>query len=224
VGSEMCIRDRYISVGTGLNWIYNLNKFGYTSDATVVFTDINYQCLQFMESLVNEWDGTDYVSFFKSKQTAIVNGRNYDINLYTESWNNQFLEFTRQFEDFGSVWEQIRKLNFKYILVDYTSKYDLSWIQQDKKTVINLSDLFNHVPYVPLQSLKYRIGCENRLINTLQKIVPEGVLVLTSRACDGFTDRKKRIDYVKNFDFTDINTLTKTPWHTDDWVSTRPLL
>jgi hypothetical protein len=209
--------EQYISVGTGLNWIYNLNKFGYTDDATVVFTDINYQCLQFMESLVNEWDGTDYVSFFKSKQTAIVNGRDYDINLYLESWNNQFIEFTKNFDDFISVWNRIRQLKFKYILVDYTSKYDLNWIERDKNTLINLSDLFNHVPYVALQSLKYRISCENRLITSLQKIVPDSVLVLTSRASDGFTDRKKRIDYVKNFEITDINTLNKPPWHLHDW-------
>ena len=209
--------EQYISVGTGLNWIYNLNKFGYTDDATVVFTDINYQCLQFMESLVNEWDGTDYVSFFKSKQTAIVNGRDYDINLYLESWNNQFIEFTKNFDDFISVWETIRKLKFKYILIDYTSKYDLNWIERDKNTLMNLSDLFNHVPYVALQSLKYRISCENRLITSLQKIVPDSVLVLTSRASDGFTDRKKRIDYVKNFEITDINTLNKPPWHSHDW-------
>lgn len=209
--------EQYISVGTGLNWIYNLNKFGYTDGATVVFTDINYQCLQFMESLVNEWDGTDYVSFFKSKQTAIVNGSNYDINLYLESWNNQFIEFTKNFDDFSSVWNNIRQLKFKYILVDYTSKYDLNWIERDKNTLINLSDLFNHVPYVALQSLKYRIGCENRLITSLQKIVPDSVLVLTSRASDGFTDRKKRIDYVKNFEITDINTLNKPSWHLNDW-------
>lgn len=216
--------DQYISVGTGLNWIYNLNKFGYNSDTTVTFTDINYQCLQFMESLVNEWDGTDYISFFKSKQTAIVNGRHYDINQYLESWNNQFIEFTQKFDNFIEVWNKVKTLKFNYILVDYTSKYDLSWIEPNKKTLINLSDLFNHVPYVALQSLKYRISCENRLIDKLQKIVPDGVLVLTSRACDGFTERKTRIDYVKNFELTDINELTKTPWHQSDWQSNRPLL
>jgi hypothetical protein len=90
---------------------------------------------------------------------------------------------------------------------------------------MNLSDLFNHVPFVFTQSLKYRIACENRLLNKLRDHDPKITLMLTSRASDGFRHNPERglIGTVDMFDLTDINELKKAPWHITDWNSPKLL-
>ena len=114
-----------------------------------------------------------------------------------------------------------------FIHIDYTAVYNLDWITANKNTLMNLSDLFNHVPYVATQSLKYRIACENRLINRIKQIDPNITLMLTSRAANGFHPSLDRmmIGKVGEFDLTDINQLQRPFWHEKDWIHTgsRPL-
>lgn len=214
--------EQYVTVGTGLNWINNLIKFGYTENTTVIFTDINLNCLKFMESLVNEWDGVNYVDFYVQKKPFDSVKDKVNIDSYVNSWNQQWDSMDKEL--YQKVWSTIKKLKFKFIHIDYTSQYNFDWLEQDKNTFINLSDLFNHVPYVSTQSLKYRIACENRLLTMLKTKVPEAMLLVTSRASDGFLeDKKERFDKVKNFTPTDINLLKKPEWHKKDWISLRPL-
>jgi hypothetical protein len=217
--------EQYITVGTGLNWVRNINALGYTDNTVIKFTDINQNCLQFMRELVTEWDGIDYIEFYKQRMKADPNNNPFNVNNYGDSWSKQFDEFVNTVDDWLIVWNNIKQLKYEFIHIDYTATHNIDFIDEGKRTVMNLSDLYNHVPYVATQSLKYRIACENRLILKLQDKVPDATLLLTSRASDGFdTVNKLRMGYIKDFTVTDINLLKRPVWHQTDWYSPRPLI
>ena len=216
--------EQYITLGTGLNWIRNLTLVGYTSDTCVVFTDINHNCLRFMKEMINTWDGVDYDKFYHSFEQFYPSGVPEHVfkNL---SANTEFEEFKQFFDNWGNTWNTVRQLTFEYKLIDYTADYDLSWIDSSKRTLINLSDLFNHAPLTPLQSIKFKIGAENRLINNLTNINPDITVIFTSRAAAGYKTLTLCSGKVKNFELTSIEDLKMLPWHTHDWktVGRRPL-
>lgn len=226
--------EQYITLGTGLNWIRNLTMIGYTPETKVVFTDINHNCLRFMKELIETWDGVDYNEFYHSFEQFYPNGVPEQVfkNL---SATREFNEFTEFFDDWPSTWNKVKQLAFDYRLIDYTADYNLSWIDSNKKTLINVSDLFNYVPLIPFQSVKFRIGAENRLLDNLNKINPDITVIFTSRSASSFklfddvphspATSHAFIAKVKDFKLTSIEDLKMLPWHTEDWkpVGRRPL-
>ena len=222
--------EQYITLGTGLNWIRNLTILNYTLDTKIVFTDINHNCLRFMKELIETWDGNDYNKFYHSFEQFYPSGVPKQVfdNLSAVDEFNEFKEF---FEDWPSTWEKVRQLNFDYKLIDYTADYELSWIETNKKTLINFSDLFNYTSLIPFQSVKFRIGAENRLIDKLIKINPDITAIFTSRSASGYktfddcVTSQMFIGKIKDFKFTDIEDLKILPWHANDWkkTGTRPL-
>lgn len=224
--------EQYITLGTGLNWIRNLTIIGYTENTKIFFTDINHNCLRFMKELIETWDGVDYNKFYHSFEQFFPNG----VPEYVFSGLSsvaEFEEFKKFFNDWPSTWEKIRKLTFDYKLIDYMSEYDLSWIDSNKKTLINFSDMFNHSPLIHFQSVKFRVGAENRLLDKLAKINPNIVAMITTRAATGFTEFNDTwspeagsfIGKVTDFKLTNIEDLKKLPWHEQDWkiLGRRPL-
>ena len=217
--------EQYITVGIGVYWISNLIKLGVTADTRVVFTDINYNCLKFMETMVNEWDGKDYHEFYHRHMPRLPNNTTQDVNAYIEYTRQQWEAFVAEYNNWEECWAKVKALKFDYVLIDYMSTYNLNWVESDKKTLVNLSDVFTHSPYIATQSLKFRISCENKLFNSFKKKDPNINVLMTSRAADGFHPVEKRIRYgtIKEFDLTDINELNKPIWHVTDWVSPRIL-
>ena len=217
--------EQYVTVGIGFNWINNLNLMGFNNDTTVIFTDINHNCLKFMQKMVTEWDGIDYGELYKGYLTIIPNNIYIDMNAYLIETNKQWNLFISKFDNWPTMWKKIKELNYEFINIDYMSSYNIDWITPNKKTFINLSDVFTHAPYVATQSLKYRVACENRLINILNQKDPNIILKLGSRSSDGFHPNEERIrlDKVSNFDLTDINELKKPDWHLNDWISPKLL-
>lgn len=215
--------DQYITVGIGLHWIQNLKLIGFTDNTVVTFTDINNNCLLYMKKMIEEWDGENYVEFYKQHTPMLPNGQDPLPQSYYDKTQAEWEEFRKIFNNWPEVWKEIKKLQFKYILIDYTATYNFDWLESNKNTLINLSDLFTHTPQVFLRSLKYRIACENRLINALVEKDPEITLMLTSRAADGFSVRDRLIGKVKDFKLTDIEKLNRPPWHQDDWETMKQL-
>jgi hypothetical protein len=82
---------------------------------------------------------------------------------------------------------------------------------------MNFSDLFNHAPLTPLQSIKFKIGAENRLINNLTNINPDIAVIFSSRAATGYTELTRFSGKVKDIKLTSIEDLKMLPWHTHDW-------
>ncbi len=222
--------EQYITLGTGLNWIRNLTILNYTSSTKIIFTDINHNCLRFMKELVETWDGQDYNKFYHSFEQFYPNGVPNQVfeNL---SAVDDFEKFKDFFDDWPRTWEKIKRLTFDYKLIDYTADYELSWIEKNKKTLINFSDLFNYTSLIPFQSVKFRIGAENRLIDKLIKIDPNITAIFTSRSASGYKTfddcvvSQAFIGKIKDFKFTDIEDLKILPWHASDWktTGTRPL-
>ena len=217
--------EQYITVGIGLYWVSNLSKVGFTKDTRVVFTDINYNTLQFMKALVEEWDGIDYATFYKNHMPQLPSGFSGDVDAYIEYTRKEFLDFVGKFPNWLELWNQVKQLKFEYVLIDYMAKHDLSWIEPGKNTIMNISDVFTHSPYIATQSLKYRVSCENKLIKELQEIDTELNLLMTSRSADGFHSEPYRTLFgpVKKFDLTDMDDLTRPPWHGSDWDTLRIL-
>jgi hypothetical protein len=211
--------EQYVTVGIGLFWIKNLIQLGFTKDTKVIFTDINFNCLKFMKSMIEQWDGKDYVTFYQNFVSIQPNNSPFNPLDFTESWNVEWQEFVSTFDNWEETWSTMKTLTYDFILIDYTSLYNFKWLEPGKHTLMNLSDLFNHVPFIVTQPLKYRIACENRLLNKLVEHDPNITLLLTSRAADGFRDTNHRhlVDQVKNFELTDINNLKKPSWHEKDW-------
>jgi hypothetical protein len=72
--------------------------------------------------------------------------------------------------------------------------------------------------------LKYRISCENSLLLKLKNKDPNITLMMTSRASDGYYQSERKLfGKVEEFNLTDINQLTKLPWHIYDWASSKIL-
>lgn len=215
--------EQYVTVGIGVNWVKNLELVGYTNNTTVIFTDINHSCLKFMESMINDWDGIDYVDFYKRTVPMLPNGQQPLSQEYFDSVRREWEEFISTFDNWLDTWNRIKALNYKFVLINYTATYNFDWLEPGKNTLMNLSDLFTHTPYVFVTSLKYRIACENRLITALSNYDPNVTLMLTSRPCHGFLENNQLVDKVSNFVLTDINLLNKPAWHQEDWSSMKML-
>jgi hypothetical protein len=218
--------EQYVTVSIGLNWIKYAEKIN-NPDLKIVFTDINFHCLKFMKTMVEEWDGKDYVELFRNYMRFQPNLSPLNVDQGFEKWYDSWKTFQSNFDDWDKTWNFVKSLNFDYVLIDYTANYEFSWIEKGKNTIINFSDLFNHAPFIFTLPTKYRITAENKLIQSLKNHDPEIYAIITSRAADGFWIEKPptRIGKVKDFVYTDINKLKKPTWHNKDWVNSgcRPL-
>jgi hypothetical protein len=219
--------EQYATVGIGFNWIKNLEIVGFAENTKVIFTDINYNCLMFMKKMVEEWDGKDYDEFYWRNKPMLPNNPPYIPETYKDQIREQWQKFLTTMDNWDAHWEKIRNLNYEYILIDYTASFNFDWLEAGKKTLLNLSDLYNHGPFVASSSLKYRISCENGLLQKLKNKDSNITTILSSRAADGFWKNKidQKLDKVSNFIYTDIKDLKTPAWHAADWQhnSERPL-
>jgi hypothetical protein len=220
--------EQYASVGIGFNWIKNLEIIKFTENTKVIFTDINYNCLMFMKKMVNEWNGKNYADFYWEHKPMLPNNPPHIPDTYKDQIAEQWDKFLTTVDDWDGLWAKVKNLTYEYILIDYTASFNFDWLEAGKKTLLNLSDLYNHSPFIASTSMKYRISCENNLLQKLKNKDPNITLLITSRTADGFWKVKKsdqRLDKVSNFAYTDINDLKRPDWHKLDWThhSERPL-
>jgi hypothetical protein len=219
--------DQYATVGIGFNWIKNLELVGFTENTKVIFTDINHNCLMFMKKMVEEWDGKDYADFYWNNKPMMPNNPPYISESYKEQIANQWDQFLTTVDDWAGLWVKVKQLNYDYILIDYTATFNFDWLETKKKTLLNLSNLYNHGPFIATNSLKYRISCENHLLQKLKNKDPDITVILTARAADGFWKNKPEqyLSKASNFSYTDIKKLKTPSWHKKDWkhTSERPI-
>lgn len=219
--------DQYATVGIGFNWIKNLQLIGFTENTKVIFTDINHNCLLFMKEMVENWDGKDYAEFYWKHKPMLPNNPPNISEHYKDQIASQWEQFLATVDDWDCLWTKVKELTYSYVLIDYTAAFNFDWLEPGRNTLLNLSDLYNHSPFITTASLKYRIACENNLFQKLTNRDPNVTLLLTSRAADGFwkVKNEQRIDKACNFVYTDINDLKTPEWHAIDWKhnSGRPL-
>lgn len=195
---------------SGLNWLKYLQENGYNENTIVEFYDYSFLTLEYIRQLVNNWDGKDYenfaLSYYKNKFSFINAEVPYcgtiDNNIDSELWN------------------KIRstiKFNYRWIdLLDSTK--DLSWINNSRNTVINVTNVFNYIGTATVRSVKDRVYLENAFIKKLQDSAPESQVIFTRRAADGFTESVQNVSTAaKHLVTTNIENLKKPTWHTSDW-------
>jgi hypothetical protein len=216
--------DHYVTTGTGLNWIHNLLTLGYHNNTKITFTDISYAVLSFMKSLVEEWDGKDYATFYMNQMKFVPDSYNYDLINHEKKIRDWWDSFEQNFDDFQSLWNKVRQLKFDYKLLDYFAPNTYNFLEPNKNTFVNVSDVFNHIPYVNSANVKYRVARENNLIDTLKNIDENIWLFIPSRLGD-FYCNKDEINFgkVKDFNLWDINEFNAPPWQEHDWKSYCPM-
>lgn len=204
--------EQLVVPASGLNWIKYLQENGYNENTTVEFYDYSFLTLEYIRYLVENWDGNDYenfaLSYYKNKFSFI----NAEVP-YCGSINNDIDP---------NLWNSIRstvKFNYRWLdLLD--SNKDLSWINNSKNTVINVTNVFNYIGTATIRSVKERVYLENAFISKLQQSAPEAQIIFTRRAAEGFTDLVQNVSTpVKDLVMTNIEDLKKPTWHTSDWLN-----
>jgi hypothetical protein len=219
--------EQYVTVGIGFNWIKNLEIIGFTENTQVIFTDINYNCLMFMKKMVEEWDGKNYDEFYWAHKPMLPNNPPYIPPTYKDQIKEQWEKFLTTVDDWDNLWSKVKNLTYDYVLIDYTASFNFDWLKPGKNTLLNLSDLYNHSPFIASTSLKYRISCENNLLQKIKDKDSNITILMSSRAADGFWKIKQEnyLNKASNFSYTDIKKLKTPSWHKKDWqhVSERPI-
>jgi len=220
--------DHYISTGTGLNWIHNLLKLGYHQDTKVTFIDISYAVLSFMKALVEEWDGVDYAKFYMSQLKFVPESYDYDLVNHEKRIRDWWAEFEKTFDNFQETWSKIKTLKYDFKLLDFFVVNNYNFIKRGEVNFINVSDAFNHVPYVPFASVKFRVSRENNLISTLKNIDENILLHIPTRIGHFYKSElsageQVTTGLVKDFSLWDINEFNAPPWQKENWKSFCPL-
>ncbi len=220
--------DHYISTGTGLNWVHNLLKLKYHKGTKVTFIDISYAVLSFMKHLVEEWDGTDYASFYMKHLKFMPSSFDYDLVNHERNIRAWWDEFEKTFDNFLETWTAIRQLKFDFKLLDLFVNNEYRFITPGEVTFVNVSDAFNHVPYAHIAGVKFRVSRENNLIATLRDIDPNIILHIPTRIGHFYKPnltQEESITFGKAGDFNqwDINEFNAPPWQEKNWKSLCPL-
>lgn len=220
--------DHFITTGTGLNWIHNVIKLGYHKDTKVTFIDISYAVLSFMKSLIEEWDGVDYATFYMKQLKFMPDSFKYDLVKHEHNIRVWWEKFEKTFGNFQQTWEEIKQIQFDYKLLDLFVNNEYKFIIPGQVTFINVSDAFNHVPYVHVASVKFRVSRENNLIAALQQIDENIILHIPTRIGHFYKHPLTSQEYitfgkVKDFNMWDINEFNAPPWQGKNWKSLCPL-
>lgn len=215
--------EQFVTIATGLNWIKNLTAAGFTPSTEVIFADINIHALNFMRRFVTEFDGNDYGKLYREsvEPLAVMMPCNTIIEDFATRAQTQWSALKQQFDDWQSVWTNIKQLKYQFRPIDYTADYDLDWMDRNKFTVYNVSDIFGFEAVAFEKSVKYKIACENRLLETLADHNSNSIIIFTARAADGFRPSPdvKLIGPVLDIPLTNINELRAPEWHRSDWTS-----
>ena len=113
-------------------------------------------------------------------------------------------------------------------MLDFFADNQYKFITPGEVTFVNVSDAFNHVPYVHYANVKFRVSRENNLIETLKRIDPNIVLHMPTRVGRYYKlnlteEERLRTGPVKDFVLWDINEFKAPPWQTKNWKSLCPL-
>jgi hypothetical protein len=181
-----------------------------------------------MKHLVEEWDGTDYASFYMKHLKFMPSSFDYDLVNHERNIRAWWDEFEKTFDNFLETWDVIRQLKFDFKLLDLFVNNQYQFITPGEVTFINVSDAFNHVPYAHVAGVKFRVSRENNLIATLRDIDPNIVLHIPTRIGHFYKTNLTPAELitfgkVQDFNQWDINEFNTPPWQAKNWKSLCPL-
>jgi len=116
-----------------------------------------------------------------------------------------------------SYWQK-QKPKYNYVMCDLLCDLlDLSSLDANKKTLINLSNIYAYEGTSFTHSLEKRLQKEKEMLDYIKKILPNSIISFSARACSGFID----CDYfgsansIKTYTVHDLKCPT---WHSNgDW-------
>jgi len=209
--------EQFITVASGIQWIKYLNIMQYSNNTTIKFCDCNYNSLLYIKKLVETWNGRDYFTFYKENAFAAQFDNEITANRYKDEIYKEFELFKEDYKDFEIIWNNIKTLKFEYILLDLLGSVKLNWIEPNKKTFVNISDVFIHRPAVVFAPLLHRIRQESLFIKKLQDIDPEIYLNFSDRAVTRFIMKDvKHFGKVKDFELIKMQDLNLPYWTNND--------
>jgi hypothetical protein len=190
--------------------------------------DISYAVLSFMQAMIEEWDGVDYADFYMKKLKYVPDSYDYDLVNHERKIRIWWDEFKKTFDNFQQTWNDIKKLKYDFKLVDFFVNNKYRFITPGEVTFINVSDAYNHVPYVHYASVKFRVSRENNLIATLQELDNNIILHIPTRIGEYYKSsltagEELKTGAVKNFSLWDINEFNAPPWQVENWKSYCPI-
>ena len=172
--------EQLVVPAAGLNWMVFVNRY-CTDDVVVKFYDYSLPTLNFMRKLFEEWNGEDYVKFV---QDYLDNTFGFIANKHEipfcgpQDLETEWLKFKDECN-----WDKFKKLKVEFHWVNLldTSK-SLYWIDKDKNTLVNASNIFNYIGTAMTYSLDARIFAERKFLEQL----PNAVVLLGRKANAGF--------------------------------------
>lgn len=218
--------DNLVTVCNGLDWVRYLKNYNFHNQTKVKFLDYNIMSLEFINRLIYEWDGIDYIEFLESFGNEKVNhlNMNWD-SLYglkdhlNERWTSFKLEV-----DWDIIWKKIKsqidfKIEFKDFLHNEINDHWLDSSYNTQNTLINLSHVYNYHSTSIFYTLEYRLGLENYTIEYLKRTVPDAYLIIDGRSWHGFKqyENHEKSSQVVNFNTVSLKDLTAPPWRIKDW-------
>jgi len=185
-----------------LQWInlrYNqcATSFVHTSNTEKTDSD------EYFEQILTPASGLWYMQFVKGPCKVIMYDYNYKSLDY---WKENVRE--------------IKDVEYDFVHCDLlTTPIDATMIlDPNKKTLINLSNIFCYEGTAAYNSLSYRIFKENQIIDHLKLNYPDAYINISMRAASGFDDRD--IDYfgpIKNYTKTSLSRDDVPTWHLFDF-------
>jgi hypothetical protein len=176
-----------------VSWAYSryqhcANEFIHTSNTELVNAPNNDY-----EQIITPASGTWFVDYIKTDHPVTV--------VYYD-YNQKSLDY----------WQAnapvINNVTYKFVKVDLLGKYSVEQliVNLEKKTLINLSNIFCYEGTAMFSSLEYRLQKEIELIN----MIPANWTIVSSMSStQGFTNQQNNVKLVK---------LTKPTWHYNgDW-------
>jgi hypothetical protein len=113
---------------------------------------------------------------------------------------------------------KVPNVNYRFVLCNLLIDNSLiSYIDKERKTLVNFSNVLNYEATAMFYSLDYRLERENSLLLEIKSKFPNAELHYTMRACEGFAP-SVRYGTASNLLPTNIRDLKKPTWHfNQDW-------
>jgi hypothetical protein len=110
----------------------------------------------------------------------------------------------------------ISNVTYQYVKLDLLcQEIDLSMLDSDLPTFINLSNIFAYEGTTFLYSLEYRLTKENQTIEKIKECIPDAYINFCCRASTGFYNSALT---GKHLNTVSIEQLDKPTWHIGDWL------
>lgn len=189
--------DQIVVPSSGLNFLYYLDKHGYTENTEVIFYDYNPNSLRMMRKIIEEFDGGNYVEFVNHNCMGIA----ADNTVIQEHWNNV-----------KQSWHILKKVQFRYENIDAMYMVP-SGLKNSANTIYNLTNIFLYEPNSAFRSLYHRVSSQNTLFYQLQNSYSDVNIIISAHADSGFGNKKSCSLKAKELKQTNIHELTLPRWH-----------